>query len=102
MTPSNERYREEGIAESFRGIRSQVQARNVVEEQYPEFLENYPENSSSAQAKDYLRDRINELEADQLEYIDSDLPSGIPSSITSLLPEPKRDHDNRCGHVHAI
>ncbi len=35
-----------------------------------------------------MNDRINQIDAAQFEYVDTTLPSGIPSSITALIPEP--------------
>ena len=88
LVPSDVRYRDESIAENFRGMRTAAQARTVIEEHYPEFLDNLPDNSSPAQAKTYLNGRVNEMDGDQFEYVDTTLPSGIPSSISALVPEP--------------
>jgi len=88
LVPSDLRYREESIAENFRGMRSAAQARSVIEEYYPELIEGLPDGSTPAQAKIYLNGKINQLEGDQFEYVDTALPSGIPSSISALIPEP--------------
>ncbi len=88
LVPSDVRYRDESIAENFRGMRSVAQARTVIETHYPEYLADLPDGSSPAQAKVYLNDRINQIDAAQFEYVDTTLPSGIPSSITALIPEP--------------
>ena len=60
----------------------------VLAPHYPEYLADLPDGSSPAQAKVYLNDRINQIDAAQFEYVDTTLPSGIPSSITALIPEP--------------
>lgn len=88
LVPSEVRYRDESIAENFKGMRSAAQARSVIEEHYPEFLADLPDGPTPAQAKLYLNDKINQLDADQFQYVDTALPSGIPSSISALLPEP--------------
>lgn len=88
LVPSEVRYRDEGIAENFKGMRSAAQARTVIEEHYPEFFAELPDGSTPAQAKLYLNDKINQLQADQFQYVDTTLPSGIPSSISALIPEP--------------
>ena len=88
LVPSDVRYRDENIAENFKGMRSAAQARTVIEARYPEYLEDLPDGSTPAQAKVYLNDSINEFDAAQFEYVDTTLPSGIPSSITALIPEP--------------
>ena len=88
LAPIEEKYREEGINENFRSMRTAAQARNIVENEYPEFLEDLPDNATTAQAKNYLTDCVNALAPDQFHYMDTTLPSGIPSSISALLPEP--------------
>jgi len=88
LVPSEARYRDENIAENFRGMRSAAQAHTVVETHYAEFLNDFPENLSPAQTKAYLKNKINELDGEQFEYADITLPSGIPSSISALIPEP--------------
>lgn len=88
LVPSEVRYRDESIAENFRGIRSAAQARTVIEEHYPEYLGDLPDGSTPAQTKTYLNEKINQLEGDRFEYVDTALPSGIPSSISALIPEP--------------
>jgi len=88
LVPIEEKYREEGINNFFRGNRSVVQARSVVENEYHEFIDNYPEAATVLQAKEYLNSCIEALPDESFEYIDRALPSGIPSSISSLLPEP--------------
>lgn len=88
LIPSLDKYREELINENFRGMKNVAQAKNVVNEKYPEFLENFPDKSTPAQAKEYLKLCINGLGEDQFEYADTALPSGIPASISALLPEP--------------
>ncbi|MBL4705864.1 MAG: AAA family ATPase, partial [Flavobacteriales bacterium] len=86
--PSDIRYREDTIRATFKGIRSAAQVRSVVEEMYPEFLENLPEGANAAQVNTYLKECINVLDSELFEYIDVDLPSGISSSISALIPEP--------------
>jgi len=88
LIPSDARYRDESIIGNFKGMKTVVQARTVIENIYPEYLENLPDGLSSAQVKIYLNNEINKLEAEQFEYVDTALPSGIPSSIAALIPEP--------------
>lgn len=88
LVPLEQSLREDAIKENFTGMRSAAQARTVIQENYPQYLAQLPENATPAQAKQYLNQRLNELEAEQFVYIDTTLPSGIPGSISALIPEP--------------
>jgi len=88
FVPSEARFRNEGIVESFKGTRSAAQARNVIEEHYTEFLAELPDGATPTQAKEFLNQKISCLPTEKFEYTDTALPSGIPSSISALLPEP--------------
>lgn len=88
LVPIEERYRDENIKENFKGLKSAAQAKAIIDEAYLEHSAELPEGASPAQTKEYLKTCINGLNADQFEYIDSTLPSGIPASISNLIPEP--------------
>ena len=88
LVPLDENLRDDAIKANFTGMRSAAQARTIVGENYPQYLEDLPENVTPAQAKEYLNQKITELDAEQYVYIDTTLPSGIPGSISALIPEP--------------
>ncbi|PHS16416.1 MAG: ATP-dependent endonuclease [Kangiella sp.] len=88
LVPVDEGLREDVIKANFTGVRSAAQARAVIQVNYPEYIEELPDYVTPAQAKEFLNQKIAELSPDQFEYIDTTLPSGIPSSISALIPEP--------------
>lgn len=85
--PTELRYREEGLVEAFRGVRAAA-AERVIAEAYPEFAHGAPGVANATEAKMYLRSRIAALPANAFTVEQGPLPTGISSSITSLLPEP--------------
>jgi putative ATP-dependent endonuclease of OLD family len=88
LVPLDESLREDAITANFRGMRSAPQARTVIQEHYPQYLDDLPENATPAKAKEYLKRQITALEIEQFVYIDTTLPSGISGSISALIPEP--------------
>lgn len=85
--PVEERLRDENINEAFKGKRG-AGIRAVVEELYPEWLEDFPRGVNLTEAKEYIKERVSQLPSEHFQPGEVDLPSGISSSITSLLPEP--------------
>lgn len=87
LTPTNPRYRKEGVDAVLSGKRGAA-IREAILESFPEFSDGLPEALTMGGAKEYLAIRIAQLPAENFELIDGPLPSGIASSITPLLPEP--------------
>lgn len=85
--PIEVRYRREAMDEVFKGKTGNA-VRQTLLENYPEFADDVPQPLNITQAKSFLEDKIMELDEDQFELVMSPLPSGIPSSISKLLPEP--------------
>ncbi|MCA8891102.1 MAG: ATP-dependent endonuclease [Hyphomonas sp.] len=87
LSPIEERYRDAFITEAFKGKRGGA-VQEVINNTYPEFVDGAPEISNATEAKEYLANQIRELPADAFEMAEADLPTGISTSITNLLPEP--------------
>jgi putative ATP-dependent endonuclease of the OLD family len=85
--PTAEQYRDEKIDELFKGTRGSA-VREVVENNYVEWLDNFPNGANLTQAKTYIKEKIQQLPPNQFQLDETVLPSGISASITSLLPEP--------------
>lgn len=86
-TPLDPRYTDETIEEALRGMRGNA-IRRVFEQQYAEFLPDFPNDANLTDAKAYLRSKIALLPPESFRLAEAPLPSGISSSITALLPEP--------------
>jgi putative ATP-dependent endonuclease of the OLD family len=87
LVPTEERYRSENIATALAGKRGDA-VRQAVIASYPEFAANAPAEMNITQAKAYLAEQIAVLPNDQFVPTEAPLPSGISSSITTLIPEP--------------
>lgn len=87
LVPNEPRYREEAINEAFQGKRGNA-VREALAEYYPEFAEGAPAALNITAAKQLIAERIRLLPRDQFTMQEGPLPSGISSSISSLLPEP--------------
>lgn len=85
--PTNPKYRQEAIKNVLAGKRGGAVKEAIVAE-YPEFQDDLPESMNITQAKEHLNARIAALPKDAFEKSESPLPSGIPTSISALLPEP--------------
>src|SRR5690606_26107936 len=86
LVPNNDRYKQEHIAEVLAGKRGAA-VRAAIVEHYPEFAEGCPEGPNIGQAKLYLSECIGRLPREQFSPEEAPLPSGISSSIATLLPE---------------
>jgi putative ATP-dependent endonuclease of OLD family len=87
LRPTEARYQDEQISAALAGKRNAA-IRQAIVENYPEFASDCPTEMNMAAAKQYLSDRIRGLPREQFEVSEGPLPSGITSSITTLLPEP--------------
>lgn len=85
--PREPRYLLDSISAVLAGKRGAA-IRDAIAEHYPEFSENLPDTLNITSAKTHLSDRIAQLPRTEFEQTYGPLPSGIPSSITALLPEP--------------
>jgi putative ATP-dependent endonuclease of OLD family len=87
--PRDARYRDDAMEQVFKGKRGGNAIRAALEENYPEFIANAPEDLSTiGRATDYLHQHLTGLGEQELEIVDGPLPSGMASSITALMPEP--------------
>ncbi|MBH5373369.1 AAA family ATPase [Bradyrhizobium glycinis] len=87
--PREARYREEAVAGVFKGKKGSNAIREALEESYPEFIGNAPEDLSTiAKATEYVAKCLSGLGEQELEIVDGPLPSGMAPSITALIPEP--------------
>jgi len=85
--PRNARYQSEAIDACFSGKRGAA-TREALCESYPEFAATVPAGLATIGAcKAHLNGCIAGLGADQFEMAGAPLPSGIASSISTLLPE---------------
>ncbi|WP_442754259.1 ATP-dependent nuclease [Methylocystis sp. JAN1] len=87
LKPIDPRYQDDQISSALSGRRGAA-IRQAVIEQYPEFADDCPSEINMAGAKQYLSECMRRLPREQLTLVESPLPSGITSSITTLLPEP--------------
>lgn len=85
--PTEPRYQDGSLAEAFKG-KTGAAVREVLSETYGEFDASGLNSPNATAAKAFLRDCIADLPSDQFTSADSPLPSGIPASISNLLPEP--------------
>lgn len=85
--PIEERYRDEAIDDLLKGKKGNA-VTAAVTVQFPEFAADLPADLNITAAKAYLRERIGGLPPDSFEFSEGPLPSGIASSISTLLPEP--------------
>lgn len=85
--PNEPRYRDDAINEVFRRQRGNA-VRAALVENYPEFAEGAPADLNITAAKQLIAERIRALPPAQFTMEEGPLPSGISSSISSLLPEP--------------
>lgn len=86
-TPQEERYRDDAVAAVLQGKRAGAIAA-AVQEHYPEFAEGLPEGANITAAKAHLAEHISALPDEAFQMTEGPLPTGISSSIASLLPEP--------------
>lgn len=87
LVPNEPRYRDDAISEVFQGRRGNA-VRDALVENYPEFAEGAPAGLNITTAKQLLSERIRDLPRDHFTMQEGPLPSGISSSISSLVPEP--------------
>ena len=85
--PINTHLKDEFIDEAFKGKKGGA-VREVIQNNYPEWLEGYPDGANLTQAKDYISSKIQDLPEDKFQLDEAPLPSGISASITTFLPEP--------------
>ncbi|CAJ0784805.1 AAA family ATPase [Ralstonia chuxiongensis] len=86
-TPLDRRFTQEAIDAALSGKRNAA-IRAAAMEHCPELAEGMPEGLSMTDTKVYLARRVAELPPAAFEMVEGPLPSGIPSSINALLPEP--------------
>ena len=86
-SPSEERLKDEFLDNIFKGKKGNA-VQGVVQNNYPEWLVEFPNGANLTQAKDYIRSKIQELPQDKFQLDEAPLPSGISASITAFLPEP--------------
>lgn len=86
LTPIEPRYRTEAIDAAFAGKRGTA-LRDSLEEHYPEFLANAPQNLTVGAFKAHVSAAVAALPQNQFQMAEGPLPSGIATSISSLLPE---------------
>jgi putative ATP-dependent endonuclease of OLD family len=87
LAPIEARYRDDAISQALAGKRS-PQVFTAVAEEYPEFVDGLDQGANIGAAKAHLAAKIADLPQEQFEAIEAALPTGLGSSITSLLPEP--------------
>src|SRR3989304_2277452 len=85
--PIDTHLKDEFIDEAFKGKKGGA-VQEVIQNNYPEWLEGYPDGANLTQAKDYIRSKIQDLPEDKFQLDEAPLPSGISASITTFLPEP--------------
>ncbi|MET3371232.1 energy-coupling factor transporter ATP-binding protein EcfA2 [Variovorax boronicumulans] len=88
LVPTDPRYQDDNVAAVFDGKKGAAVA-DALQEVFPEFahaLQEQPKTATAAKA--FLKAQIAQLPAAQQELAERPLPSGIPASITALLPEP--------------
>lgn len=89
LIPDKPAYREEAVNEAFRGKSGKTAIKEIIATQFTDFLADMPEGLTTiGAAKDYVFACINELPPGEFSEQEAPLPSGIPSSIAALLPEP--------------
>ncbi len=86
--PIDVRYRAEAISAAFAGRRGAASIRQAFHDSYPEFALDAPSEPTSAEAKQFLLEKIESLPSDQFSLEEGSLPTGVPASIASFLPEP--------------
>lgn len=87
LVPRERRYRQESIDAVLANKRGAA-VREAVVESYPEFTSGLSESLNITTAKAHLKICIAQLPRANFEQAEGPLPSGITTSITSLLPEP--------------
>jgi hypothetical protein len=87
LVPSEARYKADAIAEVFQGKRGNA-VRQALVESYPEFADDAPQDLNIVAAKQHLAGKIRTLSVDHFVLEEGPLPSGISSSVETLLPEP--------------
>lgn len=87
--PVEARYQSDAIDDAFSGKRGQGAIEQALAEVYPEFkaMQLEPLKTISA-AKEFVNSLVEALADDQFTMSYAQLPTGIASSITPLLPEP--------------
>lgn len=85
--PIDPRFQEDAIKELLTGKKAPAVAA-AVREALPEFAEGIADNANITAAKLHITQKLVALPADQFHRVASGLPTGIPSSIGQLLPEP--------------
>ena len=78
--PKDPKYFPENIAELLKGKQGKA-VHDAVEEAFPEFVEDLPEQINITQAKEFLSKKIAVLPESNFEFKPGPLPSGIKPSI---------------------
>lgn len=86
-TPIEPRYHEDFIASALAGKRGAA-VRAAVDEHYPEFIDGLEAGANIGAAKAHIAAKVAELPNENFQSNEGALPTGMASSITSLLPEP--------------
>jgi len=84
--PIEERYRDEAIDDAFRNKRGGA-IMATLNEKYIEFSGDDLAFNAVGAAKEHVKQRIAQDEGTTWELVEADLPTGMSSSISNLLPE---------------
>lgn len=88
LLPRDEKYQRQVYEDRLSGKKGSA-VHKVLEEYYPEVLANSKGNVATQKAaKELIGEYISTLRSDEMGLAESDLPSGIPTSVSKLLPDP--------------
>jgi predicted ATP-dependent endonuclease of OLD family len=85
--PKEKKFHNEEVDKLMSGKRRN-ELKDIIEEAYPELQGKLEGISTQKDFKDLIYDYIKQLPQDQMEFVESPLPTGIDKSIFVLLPEP--------------
>ncbi|CAB3693459.1 hypothetical protein LMG24238_03237 [Paraburkholderia sediminicola] len=86
LFPRDVRYRSEAIDVAFAGSRGAA-VLEILQQQYPEFADEADAIRTIAAAKAHVANQVSRLPIESFVEEDGPLPSGIATSISTLLPE---------------
>lgn len=87
LMPKDERFDLNQIGQLLRGLRGNAIGERL-RDHLPEFASRFEGVTTQAAAQEIIQEIIRTLPANELEEREQPLPTGIPNSIRSLLPEP--------------
>ena len=87
--PREEHLRETVYNEKFKGTKG-AQIREILTNEYPNVVQSNEVSNVTAQskAKELIEQYVSNLPREEFVLDEADLPSGIPASVSALLPEP--------------